>query len=207
MFSKAFIKSGANWLTMIAVLAWGTVALAGGFQLAVEAPPQSDAELKSAAMIVRTFGCNQPSDAKVTATAEGLVAGNRQSMNVDLLPTSKGVYAINQQWPAEGHWVVAITGVYNGHTSSALVKLGAGGKLEVTNGVKKHKTVQVVGRKLTAQEIDAALQSLAGTTASAELTTDSNTESTFELGGWLLGAAGALFSIAGVVVIKRRIRG
>jgi len=207
MFSRAFIKSGANWLTLIAVLAWGTSALAGGFQLAIEAPPQSDPELKNAAMLVRTFGCNQPSDATVTATAEGLVAGKRQSMKVDLVPTSKGVYAINQQWPSEGHWVVAITGLYGGHTSSALVKLGPGGKLEVTNGVKKHKTVQVVGRKLSAEEIDAALQTLAGNTARAELNTDSSAESTFEPGGWILATAGALFSLAGFVVIKRHIRG
>lgn len=207
MFSKVFIKSGANWLTLIVVLAWGTSALAGGFQLAVEAPPQSDPELKNAAMLVRTFGCNQPSDANVTATAEGLVAGKRQSVKLDLLPTSKGVYAINQQWPAEGHWVVAITGLYAGHTSSALVKLGPGGKLEVTNGVKKHKTIQVVGRKLSAGEIDSALQSLAGNTAQAELAPDSTTESAFEPGGWILATAGALFSVAGFVVIRRHIRG
>lgn len=207
MFSKTFIKSSANWLTIIAVLAWGTSALAGGFQLAVEAPPQSDPELKNAAMLVRTFGCNQPSDANVTATAEGLVAGQRQSMKLDLAPTSKGVYAINQQWPAEGHWVVAITGLYAGHTSSALVKLGPGGKLEVTNGVKKHKTVQVVGRRLSAEEIDAALQSLAANTARAELAPDPTPKSTFEPGGWILAGAGALFSVAGLVVIKRRIRG
>ena len=207
MFSKVFIKSGANWLTLIVVLAWGTSALAGGFQLAVEAPPQSDPELKNAAMLVRTFGCNQPSDANVTATAEGLVGGKRQSVKLDLLPTSKGVYAINQQWPAEGHWVVAITGLYAGHTSSALVKLGPGGKLEVTNGVKKHKTVQVVGRRLSAGEIDSALQSLAGNTAQAELAPDSTTGPGFEPGGWILATAGALFSVAGFVFIRRHIRG
>ncbi|HEX5733641.1 MAG TPA: hypothetical protein VF131_12470 [Blastocatellia bacterium] len=207
MFNKAFIKSGANWLTLIVVLAWGTSALAGGFQLAIEAPPQSDPELKNAAMLVRTFGCHQPSDANVTATAEGLVAGQRQSVKLDLVPTSKGVYAINQQWSEEGHWVVAITGLYNGHTSSALVKLGPGGKLEVTNGVKKHKTVQVVGRKLSAEEIDAALQSLAGNRAQAELSPDPASEPGFEPGGWILATAGALFSVAGFVVIKRHIRG
>lgn len=207
MFSKTFIKSGANWLTLIAVLAWGSSALAGGFQLAVEAPQQSDPELKNAAMLVRTFGCNQPSDAKVTATAEGLVAGNRQSLKLDLMPTSKGVYAINQQWPSEGYWVVAITGIYNGHTSSALVKLGPGGKLEVNNGVKKEKTVHVVGRKLSAEEIDAALQRLAGNTARAELDSTSTPDSTFEPNGWILASVGALFSLAGFVVIKRHIRG
>ncbi|HJQ68397.1 MAG TPA: hypothetical protein VKA70_05480 [Blastocatellia bacterium] len=207
MFSKAFIKSGANWLTLIAVMVWATTALAGGFQIAVEAPPQSDPELKNAALIVRTFGCNQPSDANVTATAEGLVAGARQSVKLDLVPTSKGVYAINQQWPAEGHWVVAITGLYAGHTSSALVKLGPGGKLEITNGVKKHKTIQVVGRKLTSEEIDAALQSLAGNTAQADLTQSPAEESTFEPGGWLLATAGALFSVAGFVFIRRQVRG
>ncbi len=206
MFSKAFIKFGANWLTLIVVLAWGTNALAGGFQLEVQAPPESDPELQNAAMVVRTYGCRQPSDADVTASAEGLVAGKRQSVKLDLVATSKGVYAINKQWPSEGHWVVTITGSYNGHTSSALVRLGPNGKIQVAGGSKKYKPVQIVARKLSAEEIDAALQSLAGNTTRAELTTESNSESTFEPGGWILASAGVLFSLAGVIAFKRHAR-
>jgi hypothetical protein len=204
MFSKAFIKFGANWLTLIVVLAWGTTALAGGFQLEVQAPPQSDPELKNVSMVVRTYGCHQPSDANVTATAEGLVAGKRQSLKLDLVATSKGVYAINKQWPSEGHWVVAITGSYLGRTSSALVRIGPDGKIQAGDA-KKDKPVQIVARKLSAEEIDAALQSLAGNTAQADLT-DSDSRSTFEPGGWILASAGVLFSLAGFVAFKRHAR-
>lgn len=206
MFSKAFIKFGANWLTLIVVLAWGTNALAGGFQLEVQAPPESDPELKNASMVVRTYGCHQPSDANVVATAEGLVAGQRQSVKLDLVATSKGVYAINKQWPSEGYWVVTITGSYYGHTSSALVRIGPDGKIQAASAGKKDKPVQIVARKLSAEEIDAALQSLAGNTTRAELTTDSNSESTFEPGGWILASAGLLFSVAGFIAFKRHTR-
>jgi hypothetical protein len=206
MFSKAFIKFGANWLTLIVVLAWGTNALAGGFQLEVQAPSESDPELKNAAMVVRTYGCHQPSDANVTATAEGLVAGKRQSVKLDLVATSKGVYAINKQWPSEGYWVVAITGNYLGRTSSALVRLGPDSKIQANNGSKKDNPVQIVARKLSAEDIDAALQTLAGNTSRADLTSDSTSDSAFEPGVWILASAGALFSLAGFVALKRHMR-
>ena len=202
MFSKAFIKFGANWLTLIVVLAWGTSALAGGFQLEVQAPPESDAELKNAAMVVRTYGCHQPSDANVTASAEGLIAGKRQSVKLDLVSTSKGVYAINKQWPSEGYWVVTITGSYNGLTSSALVRLGPDGKIQAASGAKKDKPVQIVARKLSAEEIDAALESLASNTTRADLT-EPGSETTFKPGGWILASAGVLFSLAGFIAFKR----
>ena len=110
------------------LLAIATPALAGGFQLSIETPAGSaDPQMKGVVLIARTFGCHQPADAKLSATAEGFVNGNRKSMPLELRSIGSGVYAIKQEWPSEGTWVLALTGAYNGMTSSVLVELGPNG--------------------------------------------------------------------------------
>jgi hypothetical protein len=158
MLSKIIIKTQPYGLSLIFVMAWAAVALAGGFQLSVEPASTSDPQLKGAVLLVRTFGCHQPDNATLSATAEGIVNGRRQSMPIQLIPTSKGVYAIKQQWPSQGVWVLAITGTYNGMTSSALVELGPNGKVQATG---KDLSVRIISRKLNAEEIETALKTLA----------------------------------------------
>ena len=151
---------GSLLLAIVATLASATVTLAGGFQLEIEAPSSSSAEMKGAALLVRTYGCHQPWDAAVSATAEGLIDGKRQSIAVELTRTTQGVYAIKQQWPSKGVWVVAITGQYNGITSSALVEMGTDGKVRITK--ENRVASRIVQRRLTSDEIDSALRGLVG---------------------------------------------
>ncbi|MBI3950696.1 MAG: hypothetical protein HY314_09610 [Acidobacteria bacterium] len=161
MLTRIIIKSQPYGLSLVLVLVWVAVALGGGFQITVETPSSTDPELKGAVLVVRTFGCYQPTDAALSGTAEGLVNGRRQSMPIQLTPTSKGIYAIKQQWPAQGVWVLAITGTYRGLTSSALVELGPNGKVQAATGKGSGLPVQIVSRKLSAGEIEAALKNLA----------------------------------------------
>jgi hypothetical protein len=162
MLNKIIIKSQPYGLSLSLVVVWTVVALAGGFWITVEAPPSpSNGEFKEAVAVVRALGCHNPSDATMTATAEGLVNGRRQSLPIQLTATSKGVYAIRQQWPSQGVWVLAITGEYNGHTSSVLVEFGPNGKVQVTNGKGKGRSAEGIPRKFSAGEIDAALKALA----------------------------------------------
>ena len=151
---KRSIKLASYLLATIATLA--SMAFAGGFQLEIQAPTSNDGEMKGAALLIRTYGCHQPWDADVSATAEGVVNGKRQSIKIALTRTSQGVYAVKQQWPSQGAWVVAITGQYNGITSSALVELGADGKVRITKD--NRVTSRVVARKLTDNEIEQALK-------------------------------------------------
>lgn len=162
MLSKIIVKSQPYGLSLVLIMIWAAVALAGGFWITVEAPPSpSNGEFKEAVAVVRALGCHNPSDAAMSATAEGLVNGRRQSMPIRLTAMSKGVYAIKPQWPSQGVWVLAITGEYNGHTSSVLVELGSGGKVQVTNGKGKGRFAEGIPRKFSAGEIDAALNALA----------------------------------------------
>ena len=102
---------------------------AGGFFLTIGNPVAANApEAKRAVLVVRPDGCNEPAKARITGTAEGLVNGARRSVPLKLiaLPTP-GVYAVNREWPAEGVWVVNLTGVNLGATTSAIVPIGPKG--------------------------------------------------------------------------------
>jgi len=153
---KKSIKLGSYLLAAIATLA--SVSFAGGFQLEIQAPTSNEGEMKGAALLIRTYGCHQPWDAEVTATAEGVVNGKRQSIKIELTRTSQGVYAVKKQWPSQGAWVIAITGQYNGITSSALVDMGPNGAVRITK--ENRVSSRIVQRKLTTEEVESALKGL-----------------------------------------------
>ena len=160
MFSRTVVNPRAYWLVLLIVLTFASEALAGGFYLSVETPSANNSQHKDAVLLVRPYGCHQPSDAALSATAEGVVNGERRSVPLRLTPVSEGAYAIRQEWPAEGAWVLAINGAYNGHNSGVLVRLGTNGKVEMkrqSTGTKSEVNAQIVPRKLSREEIENAL--------------------------------------------------
>ncbi len=158
MFDRTVANLKAFWLTLFMVLTFAPQALAGGFYLSVEIPPTNNPQLKDAVLLVRPYGCKKPSDATLSATAEGVVKGERRTVPLRLTSVSEGVYAIRQEWPAEGAWVLAINGTYSGHDTGVLVRLGANGRVEPKSQSSKHEVnAQIVPRKFTRAEIDKAL--------------------------------------------------
>src|SRR5712691_664425 len=116
-------------LAALVGLAGAQWAVAGGFFLTIGNPVAANApQAKGAVLVVRPDGCNEPAKARITGTAEGMVNGARRSVPLKLvaLPTP-GVYAVNREWPAEGVWVVNLTGVNLGATTSAIVPIGPKG--------------------------------------------------------------------------------
>jgi len=191
------------------LLAISSAAFAGGFQLSVETPStSSDAQMKDAVLIARTYGCHQPADARLTATAEGLVNGARKSVALELRSIGSGVYAIKQQWPSEGTWVLAITGAYNGMTSSVLVELGPSGKVlpgtRLDEGAVKGVHARSARRQWIAEDIDKALRTSAG--ATGETSDDIDRRPLAPLGplAWLLAGLGASAVSIGLVTRSRR---
>jgi hypothetical protein len=156
MLRKTFTKALLCSLVLFIASALAPLASAGGFYVAVERPSKTDSEVKDAVLLVRAYGCHNPEDANLTATAEGIVNGKRQSIPVQLTKTSKGVFAIKQQWATSGVWVLNISGAYLGATRSLLVEVGANGKVHIgdDNKVSSRKA----DRKFTTAEIDSALQ-------------------------------------------------
>lgn len=125
----------------------------GGFELRAERPASDGTVL-----VVHTYGCDQPSRAKLIGTAEGLVAGQRQSIPLKLKATAKGVYAIAWQPPAEGTWVLAVTGTYRGQVSSLLVNINEEGQAVLPAPNKRGLHIEPLRRNLTAADVQRALK-------------------------------------------------
>ena len=187
--------------TMLALASVASV-YAGGFRLAVEAPDASKTNLKDAALIVRTFGCHQPADANVSVTAEGIVGGRRQSLPVELRADAKGVYSIRQQWPAEGKWVLVLTGTYNNMTSTVFVELGEKGHVYADtrlNAFEQEGThARGLRRKPTSGDVEAALKANISRIAMAETASPALSSSAIAAGG------GAFLFLIGLGALNRR---
>src|SRR5262245_44196721 len=123
---------------------------AGGFYLSLEKPTGPDAlQAKDAVLLVKPYGCHQPEEAVISATAEGFVKGRRETIKLQLRTFSKGVYAIQQQWPTEGTWLVAVRGSYLGAHTSALLELSPTGKVEIERAGGKDPRIKILPRELT----------------------------------------------------------
>ncbi len=136
--------------------------------LSVEVPANPmDQAMRGAAMVVRAFHHDRPAGITVAGTAEGLVNGERKTVVLQFKQTAHaGVYALTQQWPSEGTWLLNITA--QGHAGTSLIiELGRDGG--VTAGrfhdwsvpsVAIH-TTRVVQGSLEAGTVDAYLKELA----------------------------------------------
>src|ERR1700693_874645 len=96
----------------IAVCVLATFAPGQEFRFTIGSPVASqEFQMKTAAFVFRTEGCAEPAKPQVTATAEGIVRGVRKSLVLKVIAGSKpNVYAVFQQWPQEGDWVVSLKG-------------------------------------------------------------------------------------------------
>jgi hypothetical protein len=85
--------------TLVAMLA--PAALAGGANAKVEGPS------KDGRYTVRTYACSDPANLHVTAWAEGLVDGKRQTVPIKIEMTrQKGVYQFKRTWTENGTWAI-----------------------------------------------------------------------------------------------------
>ncbi len=110
---------------------------------------------KDALMAVRTEGCADPAKAQITATAEGVVNGARQTMALKLMPVAvPGVFVISREWQDPGAWVVSLSGVCADAKAGALVPIGPAGFLRESS--------KFFPRFATKAELDATLKSISG---------------------------------------------
>ena len=146
----------------LCILATATTLTAGGFYLSLEKPANADTpQIKDVVLVVRPHGCHQPEDAVISATAEGFVKGHRETIKLQLHPASKGVYAIKQQWPTEGVWLVAVRGSYLGAHRGVLLELAADGTVKIENAATGiDSSVKILARELTPTDIDTGLRDL-----------------------------------------------
>ncbi len=113
----------------LAAFVSSVVLVAEGFTFTIGNPVASqDFQMKSAAFVFRTEGCAEPAKAQIAGTAEGLVKGARKSVSLRVVTSAKpGIYAVFQDWPSEGQWVVNLKGTCASATAGAVVPIGPKG--------------------------------------------------------------------------------
>jgi hypothetical protein len=210
VLNESIKRSMSVVIAALMIFGFAATALAGGFQLSVEVPTAAAThKVKDAVLFVGTYGCNTPADANVTATAEGVVNGERRSMPLEVVYDSTGVYAIKQQWPSEGTWVLAITGEYNNMTSTLIVNLGSNGKVHPNTRLEPGKVkgmhALMIRHKPTTADIDAALKTVKGNIS--QLPDDGLIKNTAAQPGRLIvSGIGAFFFLISFVALNRRSR-
>lgn len=129
MFRRLCRRSAGALHARAAVLVFTTLAVfvvggsrgarAGGFGIFATLPsPEVLERDKNAVLVLTAMGCHGPG-ATISATAEGLVNGQRRSVKLTLTPLPSPVategnapafprFAVKRQWPAEGTWVLAL---------------------------------------------------------------------------------------------------
>ncbi len=122
-------QSVRSCFTAAMVMASAMPLLAGGFYLTLGNPEASAAaRAKNAVVTVRAAGCHEPEKAEIKGTAFGVVNGRRQTVDLKLMVLDKtGFYAVTQQWPSEGKWVLQFVGRDNGRVTTTLVPVGPDG--------------------------------------------------------------------------------
>lgn len=139
----------------VTACAVGALALAEGFTFTIGNPVASqEFQMKAAAFVFRTNGCAEPGKSQISATAEGLVNGARRSVVLKVTAASKpGVYAVFQNWPARGDWVVNLRGVCASESAGALVPIGPKGFIR--------ESAKFFPRPASSAEIETSLKDLA----------------------------------------------
>ena len=111
------------------MLACAGQVFAGGFWLQVGNPDANPGAGKLGAVVtIKAVGCHDPATATVTATAIGVVNGERRSIPLELKPLGEpGFYALAQQWPKEGKWVIQLVGRNGEQFTNTLIGAGPEG--------------------------------------------------------------------------------
>src|SRR6204780_3518953 len=135
--------------------ALAALTLADGFSFEIGSPVASqDFHTKTSAFVFRTQGCADPAKSRIEGSAEGLVNGMRRSVALKLTALARpGAYAVEQNWPMEGAWVVNLKGTCADANAGAIVPIGPHGF--------SRESSKFFQRAASPAEIDASLKGLA----------------------------------------------
>jgi len=139
---------------VLTAAATAAMTLAGGFTFTIGNPVAAqEFRAKGATFVFRTDGCAEPAKSTISGTAEGVVNGARQSVELKFAAMSKpGVYAVYQTWPKDGDWVVNLKGTCAGENAGAVVPIGKNGFIR--------ESAKFLARPATGAEIEASLKEL-----------------------------------------------
>ena len=157
----------------LTVTAFST-AKAGPPWIAIEYPANPfDRASRDAFLTVRTYHHGQIMAKTLSGTAEGVVDGRRQTMQLDIRPGSQtGTYVVRFQKPATGRWVLVINSSNQGIVdATAVVEISPnGGVAGITVPTRTYSGGWIGPRPVAAAEIDGLLQGRALASAGTHMT-------------------------------------
>jgi hypothetical protein len=114
---------------LIATAALAGQLFAGGFYLQLGNPEANpEAKKANAVLVIQATGCHDPATATLAATAVGMVNGKRQSIPLQVTKLSGvGEFALTQQWPKDGKWVIELVARNGEQFTNTLVTAGPNG--------------------------------------------------------------------------------
>lgn len=135
-------------------------AIAGAPWISVELPANRiNPEMRGAFLTVRTYYHSTPAQLIMRGTAEGLVNGERRSVQLAFRNTEQtGVYALDRNWGDEGAWLLDIRAFNGTFEMSAAVGIGLSGEV---NLVRVPLASSGAPRTVTASEVSMMLGALA----------------------------------------------
>jgi len=123
------MRNGIGIAAPAALLTLAGSLFAGGFFLQLGNPEASpEARKLGAVLTVQSAGCVDPNNTKISATAIGTVNGaaRKLSLKLEQLPTP-GMFALTQQWPNQGRWVIRLEATNGRLFTTSLVTAGPDG--------------------------------------------------------------------------------
>jgi hypothetical protein len=162
-FTLAAIVAGTMLLG--AASPWREAAKFGGPWISIETPVNPfDNSTRGALLLVHTFHHGTPESMPIVGKAEGLVDGQRRSMDIAVTKSSReGTYAVQRQWGTKGIWTLLITATPPEHGNSsiqAVVDVDANGEV---GGVNVPRDARSMPRLLSLSEVDRTLRERAKT--------------------------------------------
>jgi hypothetical protein len=192
----------------LALLSAGVAApaVAGPPWISIELPASPWSNLpRNTFVLVRTYHHFTPVPVILAGTADGLVGGVRRTIPLTFDSTAvPGLYAVQQQWPREGVWVLRIT--LNEEHGAATVVVGIGSSGEVSL-VRVPTGVGRIPRPVSDAEVGSMLRSLAMDRSPAPLNAGLAGDLAGRTPSWLRGGGALLLGLPlGMVLARRRRR-
>jgi hypothetical protein len=166
--TRSLISRAALGATIIAGFATITAAsntandaaLFGGPWISIEAPANPyDPTARGALMLVHTFHHGTKVNLPVVGKAEGLVDGERKTVNLTLAKSSEiGTHSVRNEWGSKGTWTVLVTASQGDASIQAVADINADGSVGKISVPSRNGRPHL----LTVAEIDRGLRDRAG---------------------------------------------
>jgi hypothetical protein len=138
---KLSIRTLALGLALTAALA--SLAHGGGAGVTLD-------RAKDGSYHVHSFACSGPASVSMTASAEGVVNGERASIPLKLEPTKEpGLYRFTRTWPSQGTWLVRAQ-MSGSHRLVTIATIARDGRVTRTEYVMEGDGRQECDQKLAA---------------------------------------------------------